>query len=59
MRFLRAAAFIFASLFAAGKAMAAGLGKAEPWQLGLQQAASPTAESLHTFHNLLLWIIVS
>ena len=39
--------------------MAAGLGKAEPWQLGLQQAASPTAESLHTFHNLLLWIIVS
>jgi cytochrome c oxidase subunit 2 len=38
-------------------AAAAGLGQSEPWQLGLQQAASPSAEGIHTFHNLLMWII--
>lgn len=31
---------------------------AEPWQLGFQGAFSPSAERLHDFHNLLLWIIV-
>ena len=35
-------------------ALAAG---AEPWQLGLQAAASPVMERIISFHNLLLWII--
>ncbi len=30
---------------------------AEPWQMGFQKAFSPSAEKLHEFHNLLLWII--
>jgi cytochrome c oxidase subunit 2 len=29
----------------------------EPWQLGLQPAAGPIAERVHSFHTLLLWII--
>jgi len=32
---------------------------ADPWQLGFQKAFSPSAEKLHDFHDLLLWIIVS
>jgi cytochrome c oxidase subunit 2 len=29
----------------------------EPWQLGFQPAQSPVMEQIHSFHNLLLWII--
>ncbi len=29
----------------------------EPWQLGLQPAASPVADRIHEFHTMLLWII--
>ena len=57
MRFLWATALIIATLSGAGELFAAGLGQPEPWQLGLQEAASPSAEGIHTFHNLLLWII--
>lgn len=35
---------------------AAGLGFPSPWQLGLQDAASGGAESVHSFHDFLLWI---
>src|SRR5262245_9019810 len=35
----------------------AGLGQASPWQLGLQQSASPGMSSLVNFHNFLLVII--
>jgi len=47
-------------LFALGIAQADGvsaLGHPEPWQLGLQQAASPSAEGIAIFHNLLMWIV--
>ncbi|VAW02671.1 Cytochrome c oxidase polypeptide II [hydrothermal vent metagenome] len=47
-------------LFATGIAHAgdgSALGHPEPWQLGLQQAASPSAEGIAIFHNLLMWII--
>ena len=44
--------------FAAGSAFAAGLGVPEPMQLGLQAAATPVMEDIHSFHTLLLWIIV-
>lgn len=41
-------------LIGAGNAFAAG---AEPWQLGLQEAVSPTMERIVSFHDLLMWII--
>ena len=41
-------------LIGAGNALAAG---AEPWQLGLQDAASPVMERIISFHDLLMWII--
>lgn len=31
----------------------------EPWQLGLQEAATPMAERLNAFHDTLLWIIAA
>lgn len=34
-------------------------GEPEPWQLGLQEAASSSMEKLVDFHNLLLWIIAT
>lgn len=45
---------VLGALLAAGAAAAA---VPEPWQLGLQPAASPIAERVHSFHNLLLWVI--
>jgi len=53
-------AFFASFVFAASGALADGtnaLGHPEPWQMGLQQAASPSAEGIAVFHNLLLWII--
>src|SRR5215468_6966768 len=35
----------------------AGLGQPSPWQIGLQQSASPVMNSLVNFHNFLLVII--
>ena len=32
-------------------------GLAKPWQMGFQDAASPVAEKMNEFHNLLLYII--
>ena len=43
-------------LFASVTAWAAA-GQPEPWQIGLQDAASPVAESIHWLHNFLLVII--
>ncbi len=45
-----------ATLLTAGT-VAAAQGMAEPWQLGFQDAFSPVAHNMHSFHNLLLWII--
>jgi cytochrome c oxidase subunit 2 len=41
-------------LLIAAAAMAAA---PAPWQLGMQPAAGPIAERVHSFHTLLLWII--
>jgi cytochrome c oxidase subunit 2 len=41
----------------AGLSAAAVAGAPEPWQLGLQPAATPVAEQLHELHNWLLVII--
>ena len=43
-------------LFASVTAWAAA-GQPEPWQMGLQDAASPVAEFIHWLHNFLLVII--
>lgn len=37
----------------------AGLGKPDPWQINLQDAATPVAEYIHWFHNYLLVIITA
>lgn len=48
---------VIAIVVTAGGVFAAGLGQSEPWQVGFQQAASPSAYGIETFHNLLFWII--
>lgn len=45
-------------LLGAGQALA-GTGQPSPWQVNLQGAASPVMESIHSFHNFLLAIIIS
>lgn len=52
--FLRSVGVWLALLLVAGAAQAAA---PEPWQMGLQPAASPIMERVVGFHNLLLWII--
>ncbi len=37
----------------------AGLGQPTPWELGLQQAATPVMEDVVWFHDILLWIIAA
>jgi cytochrome c oxidase subunit 2 len=49
---------IFAVL-AGGEAALAGLGQPSPWQLGLQQPATPVMENIIGFHDFLLYIITA
>jgi cytochrome c oxidase subunit II len=44
---------------AAGGSALAGLGQPSPWQLGLQQAATPVMENVIWFHDFLLYLIVA
>lgn len=53
---LSAAGFAGAGIAGATPAMAA---QPEPWQLGLQEAATPVMEQIQDFHNLLLVIITA
>ena len=58
MRKLIATPILFATFIAlAAQANAAGLGQPVDWQLGLQQAATPVMEFIHSFHSFLLVII--
>ena len=62
MRFLKASLIASSTMLtglavSAGAAFANGLGQPEPWQLGLQQAASPSMYGIHSLNNLLMWII--
>ena len=45
-----------AALIATASAAFAGLGQPTPWQLGLQEAASPVMVDITRFHDFLLWI---
>jgi cytochrome c oxidase subunit II len=55
MRAVAAATFGLAVL--TGDAARADYGKPSPWQIGLQNAASPVMDNLTSFHNFLLVII--
>jgi cytochrome c oxidase subunit 2 len=44
---------------ASGGAALAGLGQPSPWQLGLQQSASPVMDSIVWFHDFLLYVITA
>ena len=58
MRKLIATTILYASFIAlASQANASGLGQPVEWQMGLQQAATPVMEFIHTFHGFLLTII--
>jgi len=54
---LTAMAVTVGALLAGVGAAYAGLGQPTPWQLGLQEAASPVMVDVHSFHNFVLWII--
>src|SRR5271163_3367884 len=54
---LSAYAVAAGALLAGTGAAMAELGQPAPWQLGLQQSASPVMTDITTFHNFLLWII--
>jgi cytochrome c oxidase subunit 2 len=43
--------------FSVWAASAFAQGAPEPWQIGMQDAASPSATHIHAFHNYMLWII--
>ncbi len=45
------------ALLASAGAALAGLGQPSPWQLGLQDAASPVMQDITAFDDFLLWII--
>ena len=47
------------ALIAAGGVAWAGLGQPSPWELGLQQSASPVMDDIVWFHNYLLWLIAA
>jgi cytochrome c oxidase subunit 2 len=53
----RAAAMAVIGVLGIALAGAAFAAEPQPWQLGMQEPASVVKDSLHSFHNLLLWII--
>jgi cytochrome c oxidase subunit II len=53
------AATAVASKAGGGGGALAGLGQPSPWQIGLQQSASPVMDNVINFHDFLLWVIVA
>ncbi|HEY5216491.1 MAG TPA: cytochrome c oxidase subunit II transmembrane domain-containing protein, partial [Pseudolabrys sp.] len=43
----------------AGSVALAATGQPEPWQLGMQNGATPVMDDIIWFHNYLLWLIVA
>jgi cytochrome c oxidase subunit 2 len=54
----RLAAVAVATVAGSGAALA-GLGQPSPWQLGLQQSATPVMDYIIWFHDFLLWVIAA
>jgi cytochrome c oxidase subunit 2 len=48
-----------AALFAGAGAAFAGLGQPTPWEMGMQDAASPVMEDITSFHTFVLWLITA
>jgi cytochrome c oxidase subunit II len=59
--FKRLIAFVVTgvTVIGAGGVAWAGLGQPSPWELGLQQSASPVMDDIVWFHNFLLWLIAA
>ena len=57
-RVIAAAVAMVAIVMAGGEALA-GLGQPSPWQMGLQESASPVMANLVWFHDFLLYIITA
>jgi cytochrome c oxidase subunit 2 len=57
----RLIAFVVAGVIvlSLGGAAVAGLGQPTPWELGLQQSASPVMDDIAWFHDFLLWLIAA
>ena len=53
---LSATALIFGILPASAGAALAGLGHPTPWEMDLQDSASPVMQEIAGFHNFLLWV---
>ena len=47
------------AVIATGGIAWAGLGQPSPWELGLQQSASPVMDDIAWFHDFLLWVIAA
>jgi cytochrome c oxidase subunit 2 len=56
---LAALAAGLAPALAGSGAAFAGLGQPSPWQLGLQQSATPVMDNIVWFHDFLLWLITA
>jgi cytochrome c oxidase subunit 2 len=52
-------AALAAALLTPGGAALAGLGQPSPWEIGLQQSATPVMDDIVWFHTLLLWVIAA
>ena len=50
-------AIMLVAILMGGEAALAGLGQPSPWQIGLQQSASPVMDNIIWFHDFLLYII--
>jgi cytochrome c oxidase subunit 2 len=48
-----------AALLVSGSAAIAGLGQPTPWQMDLQDAATPVMAEISSFHTYLVWIITA
>ena len=54
---LTAIAVSAGALLASAGAAFAGLGQPSPWQMDLQDSATPVMQDIAGFHNFLLWVI--
>ena len=50
-------AITLVAILVGGEAALAGLGQPSPWQIGLQQSASPVMDNIIWFHDFLLYLI--
>jgi cytochrome c oxidase subunit 2 len=55
----RLTAIAVTALFGSAGSAFAGLGQPTPWQLGLQDSASPVMEKIASFHTYVLWIVTA